>query len=99
MFLEAVAGLVGRADTGSGLFYLASWLTYHRGCPNRGGKNSSWSWMFLSMAFAALSMFTKEQGLTVIGVCFLYDASIVSQIRVNDLFLSIRKVSILKNKQ
>jgi cell division protein FtsW (lipid II flippase) len=89
MFSEAVAGLVGRADVGAALFYLASWLSYHRGCHH---TTTRWSWIFLSMVFAALSMFTKEQGLTVIGVCLLYDVVIISRIRIKDFFLSIKKV-------
>ena len=84
--------MVGRADVGAGLFYLASWLSYHRGCPND-HTTTRWSWIFLSMVFAALSMLTKEQGLTVIGVCLLYDVIIVSRIRMKDFFLSIKKVS------
>ena len=90
---EAVSGLVGRADVGAGLLYLASWLSYHHGCPTQ-HRGTRWSWILLSMLFAALSMFTKEQGLTVIGVCALYDVIIVSRIRLKDFFLSARKVTV-----
>ena len=91
MLSEAVSGLVGRADVGAGLFYLASWLSYHHGCPNH-IITTRWSWVLLSMVFAALSMLTKEQGITVIGVCLLYDVIVISRIRMKDFHLTLKKV-------
>ena len=83
--------MVGRADVGACLFFLASWLSYHHGCSNH-VITTRWLWVLLSMVFATFSMLTKEQGITVIGVCLLYDVIVVSRIRMKDFYLSMKKV-------
>jgi hypothetical protein len=69
---EAVAGLVGRADTMACMFFMLSFIAYAR---------ASKDWETLqaklclpaSILFAALATFSKETGITVIGVNVLYD--------------------------
>ena len=59
---EAVAGVVGRADILCTLFYLAT-LLHHR---QRG-------WSLGTPFLATMAMLAKEQGVTVLAVCFLGD--------------------------
>ena len=105
---EAVAGVVGRAEVLSAVFFFAALLSYHRHVKLRGrrecgesgrdrGRGSSdpngnvvlskkvgsgkatvaahreTAFLGLTVALAALAMFSKEQGVTVLGVCFLND--------------------------
>ena len=97
---EAVAGVVGRAEVLSAVFFFAALLSYHRHVrlraeesgkgarassdPNGNvvlskkvsadkAKNNETAFLGLTVAFAALAMFSKEQGVTVLGVCFAND--------------------------
>ena len=92
---EAVAGVVGRAEVLSAVFFFAALLSYHRharlrteesGSSDPNGnvvlskkvsadkaKNNETAFLGLTVAFAALAMFSKEQGVTVLGVCFAND--------------------------
>lgn len=60
---EAVAGVVGRAELLSAIFFLSSLLTYHQ------------RWYILSAFLAIVSTLSKEQGVTVIGVIIVYELS------------------------
>ena len=55
--VEAVTGLVGRADVLSGCFCLASVLIYQRTCIRKGLQ---WKWMGVVVFSAALGMLSKE---------------------------------------
>jgi len=59
---EAVAGIVGRADLLSAVFYLLTLLVH---------KYQGWS--LLTPLLATAAMLAKEQGITVLGVCFVLD--------------------------
>lgn len=58
---EAVAGIVGRADILASIFYILAFLAFEK------------SDMTLTILGAAASMFCKEQGVTVLGVCFVME--------------------------
>ena len=98
---EAVAGVVGRADIGACLFYIASLCTYIKSCPCPGGLSprlstklccTRWKWLFCSLAFCLASMLTKELGITVLGVCVVYEIVAISNINVTDLMASLKQV-------
>lgn len=59
---EAVSGIVGRADILSAVFYLLTLLVH---------KSQGWS--LLTPLLATAAMLAKEQGVTVLGACFLLD--------------------------
>ncbi|KAK7475990.1 hypothetical protein BaRGS_00032757 [Batillaria attramentaria] len=76
---ESVAGLVGRADLLCALFFLLSFLSYVRACSGGDAvrvcrpERVSWWWLGLTVLLCFLATFSKEQGITVIGVCCAYD--------------------------
>ena len=77
---EAVANVVGRADILCGLFYLLSLLSYLNCFPEGTAKDSSKRpskysklWLVSSVFWCVLSLFSKENGITVLGVCVVYD--------------------------
>ena len=57
---EAVCGIVGRADILSAVFYLLTLLVH-----------KSHGWSLLTPLLATAAMLAKEQGVTVLGVCFI----------------------------
>ena len=59
---EAVAGVVGRADVLCTMFCLLT-LSHHR----------QYGWSLVTPVLATLAMLAKEQGVTVLAVCFLWD--------------------------
>jgi len=59
---EAVSGVVGRADILSAVFYLLTLIVH---------KYQGWS--SLTPLLATAAMLAKEQGVTVLGVCFILD--------------------------
>ncbi|XP_071085365.1 protein O-mannosyl-transferase TMTC4-like [Haliotis cracherodii] len=80
---ESVAGVVGRADLLCALTFLLSFLLYARACLPRSSQVSyrpeSFSLMSLlaSMCLCVVSTFCKEQGITVIGICSVFDVIVV----------------------
>lgn len=75
---ESVAGVVGRADILATLFGLLSfinYLIYKEKITNDSWTVSSSKGRFLcaTIAFAFLAMLAKEQGITILGLCILYD--------------------------
>ncbi|NP_001087168.1 protein O-mannosyl-transferase TMTC2 precursor [Xenopus laevis] len=82
---EAVSGIVGRADVGSGLFFLLSLLCYMKHCSTRGYSLSSWCWILCAGFWAACSMLWKEQGVTVLAVSAVYDVFVFHKLKMNQI--------------
>jgi len=59
---EAVAGLVGRAELLSAFFFLLTLLTHRRH-----------GWSVRASLLAAAATLAKEQGVTVLGICFVLE--------------------------
>ncbi|KAG8224300.1 hypothetical protein J437_LFUL007240 [Ladona fulva] len=85
---EAVAGIVGRADLLCALFFMLSFLAYCKAVDRSSftiGQSlpdppMSNLWLFISIILCSISMFCKEQGITVIGLCSIYDVIGASQL-------------------
>jgi Flp pilus assembly protein TadD len=71
---EAVNNIVGRAELLSALFFLLCFMAYVQSCSIVSGSiGTDWRWFSVSLLLAALSMLSKEQGVTCLGVCTVYD--------------------------
>lgn len=87
---EAVASIVGRAEILACLFFLLSLITYLKSVHYSDIVTSmktvhtdfNWSWLASSMLFAVLALFSKEQGVTVLGVCTVVDVFLISKVRM-----------------
>ncbi|XP_037837141.1 protein O-mannosyl-transferase TMTC1 isoform X2 [Kryptolebias marmoratus] len=79
---EAVSGIVGRADVLACLLFLLTFLSYIRSvgaCVSEDilpSTASLWS-LFISLLLGTCAMLVKETGITVFGVCLLYDALVL----------------------
>ncbi|XP_021045943.1 protein O-mannosyl-transferase TMTC1 isoform X2 [Mus pahari] len=75
---EAVAGIVGRADVLACLLFLLAFLSYQRsldqGCAGQCfPPTASPFFLLLSLFLGTCAMLVKETGVTVFGVCLVYD--------------------------
>lgn len=87
---ESVAGVVGRADLLSAIFFLLSFMAYRHACLKGVQGNAiptefSYAWIVLSLLLAGASMLSKEQGITVIGFCSAYDVLLLCRIDILEL--------------
>lgn len=96
---EAVAGVVGRADVLACLFLLLTFITYCRYVSVREGcgvlMGGRWLQMGGVMLLTTCSMLAKEQAVSVLAVCAVYDIVVVSRAPVVDvitmqLFVKVR---------
>ena len=67
---EAVASVVGRAEILAATFFMLSFLAFVQGAQ---AGSTSWVWMFASCGMAIAATLSKETGITVLGVCVVYD--------------------------
>ncbi|XP_073506457.1 protein O-mannosyl-transferase TMTC1 [Phyllobates terribilis] len=79
---EAVAGIVGRADVMSCVLFLLAFLCYIRSVednppPNCFPGTFSPLLLLLSLFLGTCAMLVKETGVTVFGVCVVYDLQIL----------------------
>uniref|UniRef100_A0AAQ5XFV2 dolichyl-phosphate-mannose--protein mannosyltransferase n=1 Tax=Amphiprion ocellaris TaxID=80972 RepID=A0AAQ5XFV2_AMPOC len=80
---EAVSGIVGRADVLACLLFLLTFLSYVRSVGECDSEDSlpstvsTWS-LLISLLLGTCAMLVKETGITVFGVCLLYDALVFS---------------------
>ncbi|XP_053396006.1 protein O-mannosyl-transferase TMTC2-like [Mercenaria mercenaria] len=97
---EAVAGVVGRADVGACLFFILALICYMEYVKLRerihdpGGKSSLRFAYFLgTSALTTASMLTKEQGVTVLGVCAAYDLFVHNKMKLSEIIQFYKKPS------
>ena len=96
---EAVAGVVGRADILACCFFLLAFQAYMRYCCHRDAPSHTDCANFTKtkhlLAVGVMSvaaMLSKEQGVTVLAVCAVYDVFIHSRLRPQHL-IHIHQVS------
>ncbi|XP_051857016.1 protein O-mannosyl-transferase TMTC3 [Antechinus flavipes] len=71
---EAVTGVVGRAELLSSIFFLTAFLSYTK---SKGPNNTIvWTPIALTVVLVAIATLCKEQGVTVVGICCVYEVFI-----------------------
>ncbi|XP_021183889.2 protein O-mannosyl-transferase Tmtc3 [Helicoverpa armigera] len=76
---EAVTGVVGRAEMLSSLFFLGALLCYARASQRR--RYTDWRYVVACTACVGVAMLCKEQGITVTGVCVVYELFVAQKRR------------------
>ncbi|KAF4010133.1 hypothetical protein G4228_001451 [Cervus hanglu yarkandensis] len=72
--MSEVTGVVGRAELLSSIFFLAAFLSYTK---SKGPDNSiAWTPIALTVFLVAVATLCKEQGITVVGICCVYEVFI-----------------------
>lgn len=80
---EAVTGVVGRAETLSSVFFLAAFMFYTKSAKRK--RSTGWRPLIISMISVATAMLCKEQGITVTGICAVYELIVAQKLRFSDL--------------
>lgn len=84
---EAVTGVVGRAELLSSIFFLAAFLSYTK---SKGRNNSIvWTAIALTVFLVAVATLCKEQGITVVGICCVYEVFIAQKYTLPSLCTTI----------
>jgi len=96
-----VTGVVGRADVEACFFFIVSFLAYiksHKAPTNTSLNKQThtwWLWLLLCFVMSVASMLSKEQGITVLGVCAVYEILILfSCNKKQTLYVTLTKVSL-----
>ncbi|XP_069484632.1 protein O-mannosyl-transferase TMTC1 [Ambystoma mexicanum] len=85
---EAVTGIVGRADVLAGLLFLLTFLSYNRSVDqfahgDHFPPTGSPFFLLLSLLLGTSAMLVKETGVTVFGVCLVYDLFVLCPRRLH----------------
>ncbi|XP_022238245.1 transmembrane and TPR repeat-containing protein CG4050-like [Limulus polyphemus] len=80
---EAVTGVVGRAEILSSVFFLLAFSSYIKA--TRKPRHTDWSPLLQSVIFVTVATLSKEQGITVVGLCGVYEVFVVQKVRLLDL--------------
>lgn len=91
---EAVTGVVGRAEILSSVFFLLAFISYTR-CPSQ-WKSTDWFQMACCLMFVVLATLSKEQGITVIGVCCIYEVFVYQKLKLPDIIQMCRSIATSK---
>ncbi|ETE69453.1 Transmembrane and TPR repeat-containing protein 3, partial [Ophiophagus hannah] len=82
-----VTGVVGRAELLSSIFFLAAFLSYTR---SRGPENTIvWTPIATTVFLVAVATLCKEQGVTVVGICCVYEVFIAQGYTVPILWYTV----------
>ncbi|XP_046581370.1 protein O-mannosyl-transferase TMTC3-like isoform X2 [Haliotis rubra] len=74
---EAVTGVVGRAEALSSIFILAALMSYIKCTGFR--KPIDYTWLLTTVCLVTVAMLCKEQGITVIGICCVYEVFVAQR--------------------
>ncbi|GIX70057.1 protein O-mannosyl-transferase TMTC3, partial [Caerostris darwini] len=80
---EAVTGIVGRAEILSSFFFLLAFLSYIK-C-SKSYLSTDRLQLCCCLLFIVCATLSKEQGITVAGVCFLYELFVVQKLHFSDM--------------
>lgn len=79
---------MGRTELLSAIFFLLSFLSYQQLTTHkRKVFVPPMFWWVSSIGFSVLSLLSKEQGITVLGVAAAYDVFIVARMNLRDIFI------------
>ncbi|XP_030844107.1 protein O-mannosyl-transferase TMTC3-like [Strongylocentrotus purpuratus] len=78
---EAVTGVVGRAELLSSIFMLLSFMAYVKAA--EANSTTDWKYMSWSALLIVMATASKEQGITVAGICCIYEIFYVQKIRLH----------------
>ncbi|XP_051546267.1 protein O-mannosyl-transferase TMTC3-like [Myxocyprinus asiaticus] len=91
---EAVTGVVGRAELLSSIFLLAAFLAYTKS--NGTYHSIVWTPIILTVFLVAIATLCKEQGITVIGICCIYEVFVAQGFTLPLLFDTL--IQVLRGK-
>ncbi|XP_031622096.1 protein O-mannosyl-transferase Tmtc3 [Contarinia nasturtii] len=88
--IEAVTGVVGRAETLSSVFFLLAFIFYVKSTLEKKSKLTGWKYLAISMISVATAMLCKEQGITVTAICAVYEIFVIQKISIRNIVHCLR---------
>lgn len=92
---EAVTGVVGRAELLSSIFFLAAFLSYTKSTSPQ--HSIVWTPIALTVVLVAVATLCKEQGITVVGICCVYEVFVAQGFTLPLLLDTVRHVVLGKD--
>ncbi|OWF55836.1 Transmembrane and TPR repeat-containing protein 3 [Mizuhopecten yessoensis] len=83
--VEAVTGVVGRAEALSSIFFLLALMSFSKSTGYR--SQIVWRPLILTVVLVTVAMLCKEQGITVIGVCCVYEVFVAQRATFMELLV------------
>ncbi|KAH9379951.1 hypothetical protein HPB48_001422 [Haemaphysalis longicornis] len=77
--IHKVTGVVGRAESLSSVFFLLAFLAYTRAADK--WKRTEWRPLAACVVLMVVATLCKEQGITVVAVCFVYEIFVIHERR------------------
>ncbi|XP_014825492.1 PREDICTED: transmembrane and TPR repeat-containing protein 3 [Poecilia mexicana] len=87
---EAVTGVVGRAELLSSIFLLAAFLAYTKSTST--DHSIVWPPIALTVVLVAAATLCKEQGITVVGICCVYEVFVAQGFTLPMMLDTLRQV-------
>ncbi|CAG2118227.1 unnamed protein product, partial [Medioppia subpectinata] len=91
---EAVTSVVGRAETLSSIFFLLAFLAYVRATKHR--TKTEWLWFLLSITLVSMATLSKEQGITAIAICGVYEVFIAQRLNLSNMIFMAQNLMMSK---
>ena len=88
---EAVTGVVGRAELLASIGYLLALQAYQKAAHNAYPRKTKWTYLMITMAAITMALLCKEQGITVVAVCAVFEVAIRHKMRLGQLYNSMGK--------
>lgn len=92
---EAVTGVVGRAEVLSSIFFIGALMTYSQ-CTGH-HKPIAWNQLFMTIVLVGIAMLCKEVGITVIGVCVIYELFVAQRAEFKELWKILMEILLRGN--
>lgn len=83
--VEAVTGVVGRAELLAAIAFLQTLMAYIRCTRFARASWKHWCWLGVACVWTALGTLCKEQAVTVVGVCFVHEVMLVHKMTFRKL--------------
>ena len=82
-----MTGVVGRAELLASLAYLSAILTYGKGAAHKTfPRKTRWRYLLLTIILTTIAMLCKEQGITVIAVCAVFEVCVRHKLKDFSVF-------------
>ena len=88
---EAVTGVVGRAELLASVMYLMAILFYSKSSNKKSPRSTRWRHLAGTMMCTVMATLCKEQGITVVAVCAVYEMFVDQKLLPRDFLPSSQK--------
>ena len=81
-----MTGVVGRAELLASLGFLSAILAYEKAAQKTFPRKTKWTYLFATLMATTLAMLCKEQGITVLAVCVVFEVCVRHKVSVGLLW-------------